>query len=81
MTSPTMSQRGKGFDRQPVSGARQSRAREGAVAERVGFEPTSRFLVNTLSKRAPSAARTPLRDGTILPKAVRRRCIFPYGRR
>ena len=32
------------------------------VAERVGFEPTSRFLVNTLSKRAPSATRTPLRD-------------------
>jgi hypothetical protein len=32
------------------------------VAERVGFEPTLRFLVNTLSKRAPSATRTPLRD-------------------
>ncbi len=31
------------------------------MAERVGFEPTSRFLVNTLSKRAPSATRTPLR--------------------
>ena len=31
------------------------------LAERVGFEPTSRFLVNTLSKRAPSATRTPLR--------------------
>ena len=27
----------------------------------MGFEPTSRFLVNTLSKRAPSATRTPLR--------------------
>ena len=31
------------------------------LAERVGFEPTSRLLVNTLSKRAPSATRTPLR--------------------
>ena len=30
------------------------------LAERVGFEPTSRLLVNTLSKRAPSATRTPL---------------------
>lgn len=26
----------------------------------MGFEPTSRLLVNTLSKRAPSATRTPL---------------------
>jgi hypothetical protein len=34
------------------------------LAERVGFEPTSRFLVNTLSKRAPSATRTPLRVTT-----------------
>ena len=32
------------------------------MAERVGFEPTSRFRENTLSKRAPSATRTPLRD-------------------
>ena|GEM_PF-1646866 len=31
------------------------------LAERVGFEPTSPFLANTLSKRAPSATRTPLR--------------------
>ncbi len=35
------------------------------VAERVGFEPTSRLLVNTLSKRAPSATRTPLRAGDL----------------
>src|ERR1044072_3477900 len=33
----------------------------GKMAERVGFEPTLRFPVNTLSKRAPSATRPPLR--------------------
>ena len=32
------------------------------LAERVGFEPTLRFLANTLSKRAPSATRPPLRE-------------------
>ncbi len=32
----------------------------GELAERVGFEPTKPFQVYTLSKRAPSAARTPL---------------------
>ena len=31
------------------------------VAERVGFEPTVRFPVHTLSKRAPSTTRTSLR--------------------
>jgi hypothetical protein len=31
------------------------------LAERVGFEPTIRFPVYTLSKRAPSATRPPLR--------------------
>ena len=31
-----------------------------SVAERVGFEPTLEFPLNTLSKRAPSAARPPL---------------------
>ena len=31
------------------------------MAEGVGFEPTLRFPVNTLSKRAPSATRPPLR--------------------
>ena len=31
------------------------------VAERVGFEPTLPFRVNTLSKRAPSATRPSLR--------------------
>src|ERR1700691_3061962 len=33
------------------------------LAEGVGFEPTLRFPVNTLSKRAPSTARPPLRQG------------------
>src|SRR5580692_1101446 len=32
-----------------------------ALAEGVGFEPTIRFPVYTLSKRAPSATRPPLR--------------------
>ena len=32
------------------------------VAERVGFEPTLPFRVNTLSKRAPSATRPSLRE-------------------
>ena len=32
------------------------------VAERVGFEPTLPFRVNTLSKRAPSATRPSLRQ-------------------
>ena len=34
---------------------------EGTLAEGVGFEPTIRFPVYTLSKRAPSATRPPLR--------------------
>ncbi len=34
------------------------------LAERVGFEPTLEFPLNTLSKRAPSATRPPLRSGT-----------------
>ncbi len=33
------------------------------MAERVGFEPTLEFPLNTLSKRAPSATRPPLRLG------------------
>ncbi len=40
--------------------ARSGHSACGGMAERVGFEPTSRFLENTLSKRAPSATRTPL---------------------
>ena|GEM_PF-5331372 len=40
---------------------RQSRAPNNPVAEREGFEPSIRGLaVYTLSRRAPSAARTPL---------------------
>src|SRR5882672_4367270 len=34
------------------------------MAERVGFEPTLPFRVNTLSKRAPSATRPSLRRGS-----------------
>jgi hypothetical protein len=43
------------------------------LAERVGFEPTLPFRVNTLSKRAPSATRPSLRresmEGTTLKEA------------
>src|SRR5580700_11782795 len=35
------------------------------MAERVGFEPTLPFRVNTLSKRAPSATRPSLRHESI----------------
>jgi hypothetical protein len=43
------------------------------MAERVGFEPTLPFRVNTLSKRAPSATRPSLRrnlGGTIAPEKL-----------
>jgi hypothetical protein len=32
------------------------------MAERAGFEPAVRFPLHTLSKRAPSTTRTPLRQ-------------------
>ena len=35
------------------------------MAERVGFEPTVEFPLHTLSKRAPSTARTSLRKGRL----------------
>src|SRR5262245_20540509 len=38
------------------------------LAERVGFEPTIRFPVYTLSKRAPSATRPSLRDSPTLKR-------------
>ena len=34
------------------------------MAERVGFEPTLEFPLNTLSKRAPSATRPSLQEGS-----------------
>ena len=36
------------------------------LAEGAGFEPALRFPANTLSKRAPSATRPPLRAGAAL---------------
>jgi hypothetical protein len=36
------------------------------VAERAGFEPAVRLPLHTLSKRAPSTARTPLRISGVL---------------
>jgi hypothetical protein len=48
------------------------------LAERVGFEPTLEFPLNTLSKRAPSATRPSLRrefvEGTTLRKLLLSRC-------
>src|SRR6185312_14311988 len=49
------------FSRKPSP---SGRTRSGvSLAEGVGFEPTIRFPVYTLSKRAPSATRPPLRRG------------------
>ena len=36
------------------------------MAERAGFEPAVRLPLHTLSKRAPSTARTPLRISGLL---------------
>ena len=60
------------------------------LAERVGFEPTSRFRENTLSKRAPSATRTSLREASMFARSLTRRLLgwrrerdsnprYPYG--
>src|ERR1017187_4139641 len=49
------------------------------MAERVGFEPTLEFPLNTLSKRAPSTTRPSLRSGKKRQPAVHRlrpRSIF-----
>src|SRR5258708_32026893 len=46
------------------------------MADRVGFEPTRRFPVHTLSKRAPSATRPPVltkrRDYSVSPLSGKR---------
>ena len=43
------------------------------LAEREGFEPSIRFTVYTLSRRAPSTTRPSLRKGRILAERVGRR--------
>src|SRR5208337_2819625 len=40
---------------------------EGVLAERVGFEPTLEFPLNTLSKRAPSTTRPSLLRSEVNP--------------
>ena len=40
------------------------------MAEGVGFEPTNRLPGYTLSKRAPSATRPPLQQGSKAPAAA-----------
>jgi hypothetical protein len=52
------------------------------LAERVGFEPTLEFPLNTLSKRAPSATRPSLRRYQEAARRRRRRasgCLRFYG--
>ncbi len=46
---------------QPAPSERPWRVRQ-VMAEGVGFEPTRRFPAYTLSRRAPSTTRPPLRD-------------------
>ncbi|SPF47572.1 hypothetical protein SBA1_750031 [Candidatus Sulfotelmatobacter kueseliae] len=52
-----------------------------SLAERVGFEPTLPFRVNTLSKRAPSATRPSLRqdtrEGTASKETLTQRAVAP----
>ena len=48
---------------EPIAHVLENRSKK--LAERVGFEPTVRFPAHTLSKRAPSATRTPLRNGIL----------------
>src|SRR5271154_1327004 len=47
------------------------------MAERVGFEPTLPFRVNTLSKRAPSATRPSLRRNLGRTIAVQKAIALP----
>jgi hypothetical protein len=49
------------------------------LAEGAGFEPAIRFPAYTLSRRAPSAARPPLRRA--LPQGTRARAIAPPATR
>src|SRR6266446_5281989 len=52
------------------------------LAEGVGFEPTIRFPVYTLSKRAPSATRPPLRKGRAPQGCAPQGCAhYSRGRR
>ena len=53
---------------------------EGCLAEGVGFEPTLRFPVNTLSKRAPSATRPPLLGSETERISRRGFCVQPARR-
>src|SRR5690606_11031166 len=47
--------------RSKAAAFRKLRLRLGILAERKGFEPLRRFPVYTLSRRAPSTTRPPLR--------------------
>ena len=45
------------------------------MAERVGFEPTLEFPLNTLSKRAPSATRPSLQQDVYHPESITVECF------
>lgn len=50
-----------GTERPQLTKRNNNRRLSGYLAERAGFEPALRFPVNTLSRRAPSTTRPPLR--------------------
>ena len=62
--SPRRSRRRGRGQAPPLQGFTAGRA--GELAEREGFEPSVEFPQHTLSRRAPSAARSPLRNLVLL---------------
>ena len=48
------------------------------MAERVGFEPTLEFPLNTLSKRAPSTTRPSLRRGHFRIACTKKRALLHF---
>ena len=62
-----------------LSGVRRGRGRTAVgMAEREGFEPSVEFPLHTLSRRAPSATRSPLRS---LGHLLYQRALGPRRRR
>ena len=51
------------------------------MAEREGFEPSIRLTVYTLSRRAPSATRTPLQIKLYLSNECTTRTMFKLRRK
>ena len=63
----------------PLATATQSRAHDD-MAERVGFEPTVELPLHTISSRAPSATRSPLRKSRRRSVLSRQRSVSAEGR-